>query len=152
MARAAATAIWAGVVASALSGCGTVHNFCGDKADAPQYEVFGGVRSDVSVGVEHLHFDPTVDHGDYPARTCADPTVQFCAKAIGWYLLAVDLPLSAVGDTLTLPVTLPVTLVSQLVGKPAPPASHASQPRRTPAPTSEASTASPSAPKDGESP
>jgi uncharacterized protein YceK len=113
MAKAAFTALWAGVVASALSGCGTVHNFYGDHSDAPPCEVFGGVRSDVKAGVQYIRFDPARDHGDYPVQVCADPAVQFYARAIGWYLLTVDLPLSVVGDTLT----LPCALVGQLAGK-----------------------------------
>jgi uncharacterized protein YceK len=131
MARAAVAALWAGVVACALSGCGTVHNFCGDDADAGPCRVFGGVRSDVTSGVRYLR-NPTGDHGDYPAEVCADPAVQFYARAIGWYLLAVDLPLSAVGDTLT----LPWALLSQVAGDDAAPEPTAKQGRQRTAQTS----------------
>jgi uncharacterized protein YceK len=142
MAKAAVTALWAAAALSALCGCGTIHNFCGDKAAPPRCEVFGGVRSDVKVGVEHLHFDGKKDHGDFPAELCADPSVQFCARAIGWYMLTVDLPLCVVCDTLT----LPAAVVGQLVGPEAPAEASDSQHRRPSSQSAEPAGTSPKTP------
>jgi uncharacterized protein YceK len=100
-------AIWAGVAGAALSGCGTIHNFMGDDAADGPCAVFGGVRSDVCTGCALLH-DPTDGRGD--------ATVRECAKLSGLYMLSVDLPFSAVGDTLT----LPMAVLCQLQGRDVP--------------------------------
>jgi uncharacterized protein YceK len=148
MARTTVAALWAGVAVFALGGCGTVHNFYGDDADAPPCRVFGGVRSDVTTGVRLIHFNPAEDHGDYPAQLCADPAVQMYAKTIGWYLLTVDMPLSAVGDT----VTLPGALLGQLLSSGTPPETREKPPRRRRVQTPETGETSPGGPSEAESP
>jgi uncharacterized protein YceK len=87
-----------------LSGCGTVRNFCDPLPDESRYEksrfglfvhaggrqIYGGARSDL-VG--------------FYALSPLEP-VFFVA---GIYTVAVDLPLSLVGDTLTLPWAIQAT-------------------------------------------
>jgi uncharacterized protein YceK len=123
---AAVAAICAGLVVCALSGCGTMHNFLGDSADGAPCEVFGGVRSDVRTGVKCLR-EPTGDPNN--------SALQQCAKITGWYLLAVDLPLSAVADT----VTLPSTVLIQLCAGGAPSESQDKHTQRKPAQTPKSS-------------
>jgi uncharacterized protein YceK len=77
--------VWAATVAiPCLSGCGTASNFYGRAPDA---RVYGGVRQDWA-SLQMVARDETAMSWPYAP------------------LVAVDLPLSAVGDTLTLPYTL----------------------------------------------
>jgi uncharacterized protein YceK len=78
---------------SAGSGCGTVMNLEDKPAiglqrppGTPANRVYGGVRLDADRGWDAL------SDGSNPA--------------LGMYLWFVDLPLSALGDTVTLPITL----------------------------------------------
>jgi uncharacterized protein YceK len=109
----------AGALACALAGCGTMNNLVpppGDtKKEAPRPDaarVYGGVELDARVGASWLTApflnEPPANVG--PVERFVDTT---CKVGIGTYLLWVDLPLSAVGDTLTLPITVPVTLQRQ---------------------------------------
>jgi len=68
------------------SGCGTVCNFFHGESSGPKY-VYGGVQMDCQLAAEHLKDRP--------------------AQGISLVLFALlDLPLSLLGDTLTLPLTL----------------------------------------------
>jgi uncharacterized protein YceK len=82
------TATVAAGVLCALYGCGTAHNLAHHGAP------YGGARADTHQAAGLL------------ASSClaegSDPMLETAAAT---YLLAVDLPLSAVGDTLTLPLT-----------------------------------------------
>jgi uncharacterized protein YceK len=87
-------AIACGTVAILLTGCGTVQNFRGmDDEGRRQLEVYGGVAR-------------TVDSlkGCFASSDLVE--VSYTP------LLVFDVMLSAIGDTLTLPVTLPVSIVS----------------------------------------
>jgi uncharacterized protein YceK len=93
-----------------LTGCGTTMNVRDSyRAPPPPGEIsiiqsghqeapkliYGGVVMDTLFGVGMLFSESQND---------------IAAGPIGLYTLAVDLPLSIVGDTLTLPVTIPATL------------------------------------------
>jgi uncharacterized protein YceK len=87
------------VMATTFTGCGTIHNLPeGGPATLfapPETRVpFGGVRMDANVGAEFM-------------RTAFDGRIEsLVLLPIPAYILFVDLPLSAVGDTLTLPYVL----------------------------------------------
>lgn len=83
MARAA---VWA-MMMMALGGCGTVRNLHEQK------EPYGGVKIDNEVGVKYRERRPADDEYDI-------------VNAARWAATVVDLPLSVVGDTLTLPYVL----------------------------------------------
>src|SRR5262245_61350912 len=90
-------ALLVAAAACALSGCGTMDNVRGEP---PENAVLGGVRINAD-----------------RAWSCAkasffthDPASVVLFGAIGAYSLALDLPLSAVADTLTLPITIPAAL------------------------------------------
>jgi uncharacterized protein YceK len=82
----------------ALSGgCGTMMGNLGGSGDSGGHylEPYGGVKICLEAGTEKL---------------CAEGQASAQGKVPGWlagaYLLGVDMPLSAVADTVTLPVTL----------------------------------------------
>ena len=115
--RPKATACLAAVFAAAVSGCGTVGN-CINVNGAPACAIYGGVSQDARQGTQHLNeaFSgpaPSFSKIPQPPDAGRDFVVKtFCA---GWgtALLAVDLPISAVADTLTLPVTVPASLMKK---------------------------------------
>jgi len=90
MARVAVHTFLAACVAW-LSGCGTVKNLQGDGTP------YGGVGTDARAAA--------VAWQDWsqPSGACIPPAFDLMRAG---YLTAVDLPLSAVGDTLTLPFTI----------------------------------------------
>lgn len=98
MARAAIKVALAIASAVGLSGCGTFANVWGDGGTGER-EVYGGLTGSVqSAGqcaLQVAHFDSF--------DTVLGSTI------LGAYWI-VDAPFSAVGDTLTLPLTLPATL------------------------------------------
>lgn len=112
--RLKAKACLAAVFAATLSGCGTMGN-CFEVNGAPARAIYGGVAKDAHEGTQHL---TEAFHGPAPSFSKVpqppDAGRDFAVKTIcaGWgaALLAVDLPVSAVADTLTLPVTVPATL------------------------------------------
>src|SRR5260370_727692 len=86
------------VALSAATGCGTMMNL--DTSSAafgmiPTQRVYGGIQSDVELADRNFQM-ASEGGGEGVAR-----------GVVGAYLLLVDLPLSLVGDTLTLPVTIP---------------------------------------------
>jgi len=84
-------ALACGIVALALTGCGTVQNF----VDLPEFEASerGKLRTKPYGGVR------------IAAKRFQADLVEL---ALLWPLWTTDVVLSAVGDTLTLPVTLPI--------------------------------------------
>jgi len=88
-------------LAIVLTGCGTALNFHDGsnslwlKNDEPR-KVYGGVSLDAQCGSSLL----------VEAVTEVEPI----CLAWGAWILAVDLPLSAVADTLTLPFTIPASI------------------------------------------
>jgi uncharacterized protein YceK len=108
----------AAALAIALGGCGTLYNFHPpEKADkegpAPvPRTAYGGVATDAEVGTKWLAAPFVTER--LPQVSAVEWGVEsVCKVGIGAYVLAVDLPLSALADTLTLPVTVPATLKSQ---------------------------------------
>jgi uncharacterized protein YceK len=102
----------AAVLAVALGGCGTMNNLRppekGDREEpAPAGpSVYGGVGLDARVGAKWLAAAFAAER--LPQVSFLESAVDStCKVGIGTYVLAVDLPLSAVADTLTLPVTIP---------------------------------------------
>jgi uncharacterized protein YceK len=105
----------------ALGGCGTVNNLRSppkkDK-DSPNAEVvgtkavYGGVGLDARVGTELLAAAFGKERQAQESLFVAAVDGP-CKVGVGAWLLAVDLPLSAVADTLTLPVTVPAALKNQ---------------------------------------
>jgi uncharacterized protein YceK len=87
----------AGLVVASLSGCGTVVNLAKDR------EVYGGVRMDTECGVKGW------DIWSHPSGH-AQPVFPYMSLLAAAYWVGVDLPLAAVCDTLTLPVTIPAAL------------------------------------------
>jgi uncharacterized protein YceK len=83
------------VAATLLSGCGTAANTLWFIPEEGGMRVYGGVRADWEAA-----------HRSYP------PDIN-----LPRYLAIVDMPLSAVGDTLTLPFTVPAALCRPLQPK-----------------------------------
>ena len=84
-------AVVAAAIACAAGGCGTVGNLSGDRT------VYGGVSRDIKEGAQRWADWNT------PSGRCILPACDFLSAA---YLFSIDAPLSAVGDTLTLPWTV----------------------------------------------
>jgi len=88
---------FAAVIAGSLAGCGTTMNIAapnplgGDPHSKPPITVYGGVANDVR------HLKHAVSSGGTAAPLFAT-------------LAVLDIPLSAIGDTLTLPITGTVTI------------------------------------------
>jgi uncharacterized protein YceK len=89
-------ALACGLVACALTGCGTVQNFArpGGGEQRP-LEVYGGTTRSVDA------LKATVTDPVAVALSCSSPFAFAAAGA-----LVLDVPLSAVADTVTLPITL----------------------------------------------
>jgi uncharacterized protein YceK len=92
----------------ALGGCGTLVNLSNEGDPAPEMKklpmgVYGGVRTDAQLGKSYLKESFS---GRYPGWA------SIYGFSVGSYLLSVDLPLSAVGDTLTLPWSVVAVLTS----------------------------------------
>jgi uncharacterized protein YceK len=113
--------VLAAVFVLAVGGCGTMNNLTtsdkpaeGREAGTPPADrVYGGVALDARVGSSWLAapFIPRREADAGPAIGPAEKVVDaVCKVGIGTYVLAVDMPLSAVADTLTLPVTVPAAL------------------------------------------
>jgi len=96
------------------TGCGTMQNMRGEEVQLPQTlftagwpmmgestvpRPFGGVAIDLECA-QHLKWPPRV-HGWFPGLL----VISAASDAVLLGALAVDLPLSAVADTLTLPWT-----------------------------------------------
>jgi uncharacterized protein YceK len=99
---------------AAAAGCGTINNVAfpgpqpanGSVIASPQ-EVYGGVRSSFREGFESGRRVVTADFNDLRS-----PLESGLAASIveAPYMLVVDTPLSAIGDTLTLPITVPAAI------------------------------------------
>ena len=91
-----------GVLILAGAGCGTVCNFFNGESSGPK-NVYGGVQMDCQLAAEHLK--------DSPAQGI--PLILFAL---------LDLPLSLLGDTLTLPLVLSDRLHELTADRPPAPA------------------------------
>jgi uncharacterized protein YceK len=79
-----------------IGGCGTIlnmHDRPWVPTDEPPRQVYGGVKIDNKFGTQFRQRDP--EGGEYDL-----------SNAALWVATVVDLPLSAIGDTLTLPLIL----------------------------------------------
>jgi uncharacterized protein YceK len=119
--RPKATACLTAALAAVLSGCGTVVNCTGING-APARAIYGGVRQDAENGTRHVTeaFSgpaPSFSAMPKPPSPASDLASKSFCFVSGVGMLAVDLPVSVVADTLTLPVTVPATLMKK---KPAP--------------------------------
>jgi hypothetical protein len=109
------------VFAAAVCGCGTAVNVFNVNG-TPARAIYGGVRQDAENGARHLTeaFSgpaPTLTETPKPPSAAGDLASKTFCVACGMGMLALDLPVSTVTDTLTLPVTVPATLMKK---KPAP--------------------------------
>lgn len=115
--RPRAAAFLAAVLAVGLSGCGTVVNCVSVNGPAAR-SIYGGVRQDAANGSRHLteaFTGPAPSFSEMPKPPSFGSDLaskSFCA-ACGVCMLAVDLPVSAVADTVTLPVTVTSTLMKK---------------------------------------
>ncbi len=115
--RLKATASLPAVLAAALCGCGTAVNVF-NVSGAPARAIYGGVRQDAENGTRHLTeaFSgpaPSFSKMPKPPSAAGDFASKTFCVACGLGMLAIDLPVSAVTDTLTLPVTVPATLMKK---------------------------------------
>jgi uncharacterized protein YceK len=102
---------WAIVVCVLACGCGTAMNLwrpcSGGAAHLPEpYRIYGGVRADVEMAAAALQAAPD-------ATKEAHHSPQPIGQALVAACCAVDLPLSCVADTLTLPLTIVAALNSR---------------------------------------
>ena len=102
MSRTVLAAGFAGLALSALGGCGTwmnvqdlPPNIALRDQRIPTQRVYGGVHDDIDIATDVLHRDSAVSPWQ---------------SALGLYLLTIDLPISAVADTATLPLCIGAAL------------------------------------------
>jgi uncharacterized protein YceK len=87
----------AAVAAAALAGCGTTLNLDGEP------RIYGGVMQDFQVAKEKL---AQVANPSESGKPASSPVWNLTSSA----LALVDMPLSLLADTLTLPLTIPAAL------------------------------------------
>lgn len=115
--RPKATACLTAVLAAVLGGCGTVVN-CFSVNGTPARAIYGGVRQDAENGTRHLgeafsESPPCLSQVPKPPSAGRDFAAKSFCFVSGVGMLAVDLPVTVVTDTLTLPVTVPATLMNK---------------------------------------
>lgn len=115
--RSRATACVTALFAAVLGGCGTVVN-CVNLDGHAAREIYGGVTQDAQNGFRHLGeaFSgpaPSFTQMPKPPSAGRDFVAKTFCAGCGVGMLAVDLPVSAVADTLTLPLTVPATLMKK---------------------------------------
>lgn len=133
--RGKAIVVLTAALASLQSGCGTMVNCVSSKGPAPR-AIYGGVIEDAQSGTDHFReafsgpcpsFGP-VTH--MPSTAERAMMRSFCGLC-GVCMLGLDLPISAITDTLTLPITIPATLARK---KNEHPRKHKPAPASAPAP------------------
>jgi uncharacterized protein YceK len=92
-------AVCGAALAVLMSGCGTAANTLWFIPEEGGKRVYGGVQVDANVFQESVRQVSSSEDLPTLARALRDAT-----------LTAVDLPLSAVADTLTLPITIPASV------------------------------------------
>jgi len=90
------------VAAAALSGCGTICNTWSCCSSGP-HRVYGGVLLDAQAFVETFQAKDPEKQVEWSLLNAGTAVLEGC-------FLAIDLPLSAVADTLTLPITIPTAI------------------------------------------
>jgi uncharacterized protein YceK len=115
----ASRAVWvilAVAVPVLCGGCGTLLGNGGlvsrnGGLAPPRYmEPYGGVKTCLELGVNRWRI---ANHPDLPDAGMANPSPRMFFLLAGAYMLAVDLPLSTVADTLMLPWTVRATLTGE---------------------------------------
>jgi uncharacterized protein YceK len=102
MGRASCAAVLV-IVAGFLSGCGTLANIeTGARQGWKNVQIYGGVRRDVQSGQDWFA------HSWVPPKQLE--LMQNLGAIVGVVLVGIDVPLSAVADTVTLPVTIPASI------------------------------------------
>jgi uncharacterized protein YceK len=99
-----------GVAVLFVCGCGTIANLeTGPRQGWNNVLIYGGVRRDVQSAGKWI------DH----SWTWGDnlDVIQDLGTVVGVGLVGIDVPLSAIGDTLTLPVTVPLALWNNSVNR-----------------------------------
>jgi uncharacterized protein YceK len=81
------------------SGCGTIANFSGKGWENTR--IYGGVLQDVKSAEDWITYRPISGESELQRDV---------GTVVGTGLVALDVPLSAIGDTLTLPITIPVAI------------------------------------------
>ncbi|HEY7312286.1 MAG TPA: YceK/YidQ family lipoprotein [Gemmataceae bacterium] len=94
------TAWLAAVLACALGGCGTI----GNLTDPSRTKPFGGVMRDGEASSWLMN--------EF-SEASKKPTVEKAGLVLAAPIVTVDLPLSLVADTVTLPITIPIALMRQ---------------------------------------
>jgi uncharacterized protein YceK len=99
------------IVVLLLSGCGTMANLSiGARQGWKNALIYGGVRRDVQTAEEFVANNWTSgDNFDWQ---------QDVGTVVGVGLVGVDVPISAITDTLTLPITIPAAIWGGNGGKP----------------------------------
>jgi len=80
-------------------GCGTIANF-GEKGWA-NARIYGGVQRDLKSAEDWLAYRPISKESELQHDV---------GTVVGTGLIGLDMPLSAIGDTLTLPITVPAAI------------------------------------------
>lgn len=120
-----------GIAVLLLCGCGTIANLStGARQGWKNAGIYGGVRRDVDSAGKWI------DHSWTWGKNL--DVISDIGTVVGVGLVGIDVPLSAVGDTITLPVTVPIALwnnpaVRTRLSRQSPPAT----PAATPAPVNE---------------
>jgi uncharacterized protein YceK len=84
-----------------LSGCGTAANLSGGIQGWRDAQIYGGVLRDVKSAEDFVSSNWTKE-SDWQ---------QDVGTIVGVGLIGIDVPLSAIGDTLTLPFTIPAVIM-----------------------------------------
>jgi uncharacterized protein YceK len=111
------------VLPSATSGCGTFMNTIWLAPFEGGERVYGGVRLDAEAGPKFIT-DTFLSDKQLGQQTTVQERIW---QALGGCVLVMDLPVSFVGDTLTLPWMLPAALERALKVSDAPPAETAEE-------------------------
>jgi uncharacterized protein YceK len=82
-----------------LGGCGTIANFGGKGWENTR--IYGGVLTDVKSAENWIAYRPISKESEIQRDV---------GTVVGTGLIALDVPLSAIGDTLTLPITIPAAI------------------------------------------
>jgi uncharacterized protein YceK len=101
-----------GLAVLCLSGCGTAANLSGGFQGWRKAQIYGGVRTDVK-SAEQFVADNWTSESDFQ---------QDVGTVVGVGLISLDVPLSLIGDTLTLPITIPAAILSGPAPQPGLPA------------------------------
>lgn len=103
-----AAALWVGALF--LCGCGTVANLTtGARQGWNNAYIYGGVRRDIKSETDWI------DHSWTSGKKL--DVIQNIGSVVGVVLVGIDMPLSAIGDTLTLPATIPIAIWSDSVNR-----------------------------------